>query len=306
MLAYVLATETLRIANKCAGQEVINWQTRTATNTPVQASNGAVIAPDTLDWTGPPRSDLVVLCAGYNPLRYLTSRVRAYMSRAAAGSSVLGGFDTGTIILAELGLLNGSQAVLHHEAEAEFRECWPEITLIDKIFCLDNQRLTAAGGTATGDAVLAWIARETDEELAAAVSIGMVHGGPRSSDTPQRHVNTVDPVLLQMHQIMVDNIANPISIQEISNCLNLSQKQLRRRCCAAYQMTPSEYYRIRRLEAAHHLLVNSQMPVTQIALSCGFESISSFSRAIRQHFKCTPRQLRKPSTPFGLVGSSAW
>ena len=50
MLAYVLATETLRVANKCAGREVFRWQTRSATNLPVQASNGALVAPDMVDW----------------------------------------------------------------------------------------------------------------------------------------------------------------------------------------------------------------------------------------------------------------
>ncbi|MTI02256.1 GlxA family transcriptional regulator [Roseibium sp. RKSG952] len=293
MLAYVLATETLRIANKCAGRSEIVWQTRTATNTPVQASNGAMIAPDKLDWSGAPDADLVVLCAGYSPLDYLTSRVRAYIARAAAEARVLGGLDTGAIILAELGLLNGSQAVLHHEAEAVFREHWPEIIIADKIFCLDKQRLTAAGGTATGDAMLAWIARDIDQELAEATANGMIHGGPRSSETPQRHIRTADPALLQMHQLMVDNISDPLTVQDICTKLGLSQKQLRRRCCAAYQMTPSEYYRRRRLEAAHQLLVNSQLPVTQIALSCGFETISSFSRAMHQHFGSPPKQIRK-------------
>lgn len=293
MLSYVLATETLRVANKCAHMDVFSWDTRTATGAPVLASNGALMAPDTLLWSNRPEADLVLLCAAYNPLAYVTSRVRAYLARMRRTHCVIGGVDTGAIILAELGLLNGRKVVLHHEAESTFRERWPEITVSDQIFCIDQQRLTAAGGTATGDALLAWIARDVDTQLAEATSVGMVHGGPRDSETPQRHANTADPVLMQMHQFMMENLLSPISVTELCRRLALSPKQLRRRCLNAYGSTPSEYFRNLRLDNAHHLLVNSQMPVAEVAELCGFASVSSFSRAMREAFGHSPKSLRK-------------
>ncbi|WP_170442116.1 GlxA family transcriptional regulator [Ruegeria arenilitoris] len=293
MLAYVLASETLRVANKCAGREVFRWQTRSATNLPVQASNGALIAPDTVDWQGGPDADLILLCAGYDPLDHLTARVRAFASRARRSHSVIGGVDTGTVILAELGLLDGAKAVLHYEAEAAFRERWPEIEIMDQIYCLDRRRLTAAGGTATGDAVLAWIARDVDRELASHTANGIVHGEARRSETPQRNPNTADPVLLMMHQLMVENVSEPVSIKDICGRLGVSEKQLRGRCVATYSQTPSAYYQERRLEVGHHFITNSQLSITEIAQTSGFESLSSFSRAIRIHYGASPKQIRK-------------
>lgn len=293
MLAYVLATETLRVANKCAGRELFRWQTRSATNAPVQASNGALVAPDTLDWTQGPKPDLILLCAGYHPLTHLTSRVRAYVARAVGGACVIGGVDTGTVLLAELGVLDGCRAVLHYEAEAAFREEWPDIELTDQIYCLDRGRLTAAGGTATGDAILGWIARNVDEDLAMATATGMIHGRPRSGETPQRSVSTADPVLMEMHRIMTENLGEPLSIQTVCARLDLSAKQLRRLCVRAYGVTPAAYYQKCRLEAAHHLIINSQQPITDIALQCGFEALSSFSRAVRARYGHPPQKLRQ-------------
>jgi AraC family carnitine catabolism transcriptional activator len=293
MLAYVLATETLRVANKCAGQEVFCWQTRSATNLPVQASNGALITPDTVDWQGGPDADLILLCAGYDPVDHLTARVRAFTSRATRSHCVIGGVDTGTVILAELGLLDGAKAVLHYEAEASFRERWPDIEITDQIYCLDGRRLTAAGGTATGDAVLAWIARDVDRELASDTANGMVHGEVRRSETPQRSPNTADPVLLMMHQLMVENVSEPVSIKEICGRLGVSEKQLRRRCLATYNQPPSAYYQARRLEVGYHFVTNSQLSITEIARTSGFESLSSFSRAMRVHYGSSPKQIRK-------------
>lgn len=293
MLAYVLATETLRVANKCAGREVFRWQTRSATNLPVQASNGALIAPDSVDWKGGPDADLILLCAGYDPLDNLTARVRAFASRAKRSHSVIGGIDTGTVILAELGLLDGAKAVLHYEAEAAFRERWPDIEITDQIYCLDERRLTAAGGTATGDAILAWIARDVDRELASDTANGMVHGEVRRSETPQRSPKTADPVLLMMHQFMVENVSEPVSIKDICERLGVSEKKLRGRCLATYNQTPSTYLQERRLEVGHHFITNSRLSITEIARTSGFESLSSFSRAIRVRYGSSPRQIRK-------------
>ncbi|MBE1292512.1 MAG: helix-turn-helix domain-containing protein [Rhodobacteraceae bacterium] len=292
MLAYVLATETLRVANKCAGREVFRWQTRSATNLPVQASNGALIAPDTVDWQGGPDADLILLCAGYDPLDHLTARVRAFTSRAKRSHSVIGGVDTGTVILAELGLLDGAKAVLHYEAEAAFRERWPEIEIIDQIYCLDGRRLTAAGGTATGDAVLAWITRDINADLASDTANGMVHGEVRHSETPQRSPNTADPMLLQMHQIMIENVSEPVSIKDICGRLGVSAKQLRGRCLATYSQTPTAYYQARRLEVGYHFITNSQLSITEIARTSGFESLSSFSRAMRVRYGFSPKRIR--------------
>jgi AraC family carnitine catabolism transcriptional activator len=293
MLAYVLATETLRVANKCAGREVFRWQTRAATNLPVQASNGALIAPDTVDWQDGEEADLILLCAGYDPLDHLTARVRAFAARAARSQSVIGGVDTGTVILAELGLLDGAKAVLHYEAEAAFRAHWPDIDISDHIYCLDGRRLTAAGGTATGDAMLAWMARDVDQALAADTATGMVHGEVRRSETPQRSPNTADPVLLRMHQLMVENLSEPVPIRDICRRLGVSPKQLRGRCLATYDQTPSVYYQARRLEVGYHFITNSQLPITEIARVSGFDSLSSFSRAMRLRYGATPKQLRK-------------
>ena len=68
------------------------------------------------------------------------------------------------------------RAWMHFEAEGEFRESWPDIVLSDQIYCLDRQRLTAAGGTATGDAILAWLKQEFGGDFAAATTEAMSHG----------------------------------------------------------------------------------------------------------------------------------
>jgi AraC family carnitine catabolism transcriptional activator len=303
LLGYVLATETLRIANKCAGERLFEWRTLTATNAPVEASNGGLVAPDGAAWTDSAAPDLVVLCAGYRPLDHITQRVRTYLARARRSGTTIGGVDTGTVILAHLGLLDGYRAVLHHEAEMEFRARWPDISVSDQIYCLDRQRLTAAGGTATGDAMLAWIARDCAPDLATATAVGMSHGRIRDAGELQRVLPNADPILGGMDVLMRDTLAAPITLAALARRLGVSLKQLRRRSVLGFGVTPSEYYLNLRLDEASRLLANTSLAVTEIAFATGFGSLSGLSRAFRHRFGTPPSRARRPRA--GRQGLSA-
>lgn len=292
MLAYILATETLRLANKSAGAKLFEWSTVSVSDAPVQASNGAEVTPDTVDWQGEGEPELILLCAGYHPRRAISARLRAYLSRADRAGGTIGGLDTGTVILAELGLLDGYRSVLHYEAEADFRESWPNILLSDQIYSLDRRRLTAAGGVATGDAMLAWITREVGKDLAAATSEAMVHGRIRASEEPQRSVTQTDPLLRALTQMMRDHLSEPLALSQICRLLKLSPKQLVRLCKRGTGLAPNAYYLQLRLREGSYLLDHTLMPVTEVALAVGFSSVSGFSRSFSRAFGCSPRAWR--------------
>lgn len=293
MLAYVLASETLRIANKNAGRRLYTWETLSATQAPVLASSGRLAAPDRCGWDLGNTPDLVLLCAGYDPLRHLPQGLRAYLARAARAGAVLGGIDTGTVVLAQLGYLDGHEAVLHHEAEAGVRERWPEIEVSDRIYCYGRRRLSAVGGTATGDAMLAWISATGPEGLAAATAEDMAHGSIRPPDVRQRLQPSADPVLGQMHQIMLENLQAPLALTEIAGRLGLSLKAMRLRCKRGLGMTPQQAYLQIRLQRARELLLSTAMPVTEVALATGFVSLPGFSRQFKAMYQRSPRGMRR-------------
>ncbi len=292
MLAYVLATETMRIANRIAGEPVFSWETRTATSEAVLASNGAIVEPDRTDWGGAADPDLVVLCAGYDPLSSSTHKLRAFLARADRAGVMLGGFDTGSVVLADLGFLAGHAAVLHFQAEAGFRETWPEITVSDQIYSLDRSRLTSAGGTASGDAMLAWISDRTSAEFAQATSDAMAHGKIRRGAELQRTMRTSDPVLAAMHRMMSENLAEPLAITEIAERLGTTQKRLLSRCRRGFCETPARHYSNLRLENALGLLQTTELSITEVAVSTGFLSLAGFSRAFRNQYGISPRAFR--------------
>lgn len=56
--------------------------------------------------------------------------------------------------------------------------------------------------------------------------------------------------------------------------------------------TFTQYLSKRRVEMATELLSGTRMPVTQVALQCGFNSIATFNRVFREVMGCTPTQYR--------------
>jgi len=58
-------------------------------------------------------------------------------------------------------------------------------------------------------------------------------------------------------------------------------------------LTPGAFVRKLKLEQAQRLLLESSLPVTQIALECGFGSYTNFYRSFQKRFSCSPGQWRE-------------
>lgn len=56
--------------------------------------------------------------------------------------------------------------------------------------------------------------------------------------------------------------------------------------------SPQRYYLKIRLQAARNLLFYSDVPIQNVALSCGFSGAEVFSRSFRAHFGQSPREFR--------------
>ena len=56
--------------------------------------------------------------------------------------------------------------------------------------------------------------------------------------------------------------------------------------------TFTQYLNRRRVSMAEELLSGTRLPVTQVALQCGFNSIATFNRVFREVKGCTPTQYR--------------
>ncbi|MEZ4713520.1 MAG: AraC family transcriptional regulator [Caldilineaceae bacterium] len=88
------------------------------------------------------------------------------------------------------------------------------------------------------------------------------------------------------------NLDHPLTVDDLAQRVHLSPYHFIRRFQAAFHQTPHQYVINRRLERAKALLANSELPVTEICLSVGFESLGSFSTLFRKQVGWSPSVYR--------------
>ena len=89
-----------------------------------------------------------------------------------------------------------------------------------------------------------------------------------------------------------DHFARPISLAELTEIAGYSVAQLERHCKRVFQLTPRQMIHKARLEEGSRLLLHSDLPITEIALRCGYTDHSAFSRQFRALTSLSPSQYR--------------
>lgn len=82
------------------------------------------------------------------------------------------------------------------------------------------------------------------------------------------------------------------SMADIAARLGVTDRHLRRVFAAAHGVTPQRYLTTQRLLLAKQLLTDTALPVTQVALASGFDSLRRFNAAFAAHYRLTPSRLR--------------
>jgi AraC family transcriptional regulator of adaptative response / DNA-3-methyladenine glycosylase II len=83
------------------------------------------------------------------------------------------------------------------------------------------------------------------------------------------------------------------SVTALAAKLGVTDRHLRRIFQASHGVAPHDYLTTQRLLLAKQLLTDTAMPVTQVALASGFESLRRFNAAFVEHYRLNPTQLRR-------------
>ncbi|MBV9890325.1 MAG: helix-turn-helix domain-containing protein [Rhizobacter sp.] len=93
------------------------------------------------------------------------------------------------------------------------------------------------------------------------------------------------------------------SVADVAARLGVSDRHLRRIFFAEHGVTPLQYLQTRRLLLAKQLLTDTQLPISQIALTSGFRSLRRFNAAFLGGYRMNPTRLRStaPRSEDGAV-----
>jgi transcriptional regulator GlxA family with amidase domain len=237
--------------------------------------------------------DLLIVCS---PAEFATFRDKAtfsWLRKIARQGTLIAGIAGGVHIMARAGLLEGYRCAVHWAQTPEFVEEFPGLLVERSLYVVDGKRITCSGGVAPLDLMHALIEFQHGHQLASAVVDWYVHGQARLETDPQRsslryRLGVTNQNLLRVIAAMEGHVEDVLSRRALASIGGVSLRQLERLFRAHLDATICGYYADLRLSRARQLLRTSSRSVTQIAMACGFSSLSYFSRAYKSRYGHAP------------------
>lgn len=303
ILPFTAAIEALRIANRMLGYEAYKWRIASIDGQKVASSSGIEInvstslAEERRMLSGPNRPSMAIICSGIDVEHFNNKAVFAWLREAYNRNVQVGSLCTGAHILAQAGLLNGKRCAIHWENLPGFSEAFPEVEVYADLYEVDGNIHTCAGGTASLDMMLNLIGQDFDDNLVNRICEQALTDRVREQSDRQRlplraRLGVQNSKVLSIIELMEKNLAEPLSLIEIADDAGLSRRQIERLFRQEMGRSPARYYLEIRLERARHLLVQSTLPVVEVAVACGFVSASHFSKCYREIYNRSPQQER--------------
>ena len=303
MLPFSAAVETLRIANRMLGYEAYTWRLASTDGQQVMSSSGigievnSSLADERKYLGGENRPSMVLVCSGIYVEDFSNKSVNAWLREAYNRNVAVGSLCTGAHVLAQAGLLNGKRCAIHWENLPGFAEAFPQADVYADLYEIDSNIYTCAGGTASLDMMLNLIDQDFGENLVNRVCEQALTDRVRGPHDRQRlplraRLGVQNAKVLSIIELMEKNLAELLSLLEIADGADLSRRQIERLFRQEMGRSPARYYLEIRLDRARRLLVQSSMPVVEVAVACGFVSASHFSKCYRELYGRSPQQER--------------
>jgi transcriptional regulator GlxA family with amidase domain len=207
----------------------------------------------------------------------------------------LGSICTGAFYLAHAGLLSGRQATSHWRYLQRLADTFPDISVQrDPIFVRDGQIYTSAGITAGIDLALALVEADCGHAVSQAVARDLVVFLQRQGDQPQLSTALAmrmadrDPIR-SLQQWVPDNLQSVARVEDMAAYVHMSPRNFTRLFKQQTGMTPGEYLRRIRIEAARRRVQELPGNREAVAASVGFGSSKTLQRSLKPAIRAAPR-----------------
>ena len=290
LLCFSAAMESLRIANRMAGETLYEWVLAGEGGDTITCSAGASFHLD-MDLEELRRDDVVMVCGGINVQAATSKKVLNWLRREARRGLKVAGLCTAAYTVAKAGLLDGKRATIHWDELENLAERFPDTEVTEDRFVLDGNRITCGGTTTTFELMLHLIGQHHGAMLRLEVAALFMHGEADPRADPLMRLPR-DRLVQAAVSIMRRNIETPLPVGQIAERLNLSQRGLEAHFARATGMSPRAVYTALRLRQARLLAERTTLSVAEIATRCGYSDASAMTRAFRREFGQPPSAFR--------------
>lgn len=289
--------DPLRAANRVSGEILFDWKIVSADgDAPVTTADLPVAVSGRFD--AREDTDVLIVVGGFGSREQGSPATLASIRKVARSARAVGGVEAGTWFLGRAGLLDGRSATTHWEDLEDFATAFPDADVRPDRYIIDGPVFTTGGASPTFDLMLHLIRTRLGMAVALDVASVFIYDQARAATDAQPLVSLgrldgYDPRLAQAVRLMEAHVDQPLTVAAIAKRAGISARTLEKIFSQAIGETPGAYYLRLRLLAARRLVLDTAVPMADIAARTGFSSAAAFSRAFSRMFGEAPARLRR-------------
>jgi transcriptional regulator GlxA family with amidase domain len=243
-------------------------------------------------------ADTIIVPGTWEPVSPAPRAVLDLLRHAHRRGARVASVCTGAFVLAAAGLLDGRRATTHWDDSGDLARCYPDVEVDPDVLFVDNDGavLTSAGVAAGLDMCLHLVANDFGASVAAAtarrVVVPMVRDGGQAQFIVHEIPTDAPPLLGPTLAWMEDNLAQPLTLDDIAHHATMSIRSLNRRFREHVGTTPLQWLLALRIERAKQLLETTDLPVERIADEVGFGSAVTLRHHFTRRVRVPPQRYR--------------
>ena len=258
-------------------------------------------------------TDVVIVCDMYQPIdvppRERYGQEIDWIKRMHTKGAIIASVCTGSLILAEAGLLDGLETAGHWAYREMFRDHYPKAKMVDSaILCIagEGDRIVTAAAVASWQELAVYLITRLcgPEQALRTTKVFLLsdHSGgqlPFAVMTPR--VQQTDGVIGQSQVWIAEYYASSNPVARMAVQTGLKPRTFARRFRSATGYQPMDYVHAIRIEEAKQLLESSNISVEEIAHAVGYEDVTSFRRLFKRKGGLSPAAYRRKFA--GIIAS---
>lgn len=262
------------------------------TTGPIETNGGmTLLATHALAKTSP--GDTLLIAGGHGVHALPNATIESLAERADRTSRV-GSICSGAFALARAGLLEGRTVTTHWRHAERLAAAFPGVHVAaDAIYRESGGIYTSAGVTAGIDLTLSLIAQDHGHRLAAEVARELVVFLHRPGDQSQFseglrcQLNSHGRLRSLLDRVLADPLAD-WRVETLAAALAVTPRHFQRLFRRQLSITPSAFLTQLRLEAARHLLAESDASLSRIAEHCRLGGSEQLRRGFQRRYGLSP------------------
>lgn len=281
----------------------LQWRIESLDGRTIRTASGQFIEVDGAISTRSP-ADALVVPGPFVPdvERFLEKKevvtpLLAALRRQHQRGVLLASYCTGSFLLAEAGLLDGSVATTHWAKGKTFERRYPGIELrINDIITEQDGIICSGAVTSALNLALRIVQKLVGAEIAAETSKLMLIDSNRvaqSSYAGMQEEPHSDPLVARAQRWMEKSLQRGFSLGELARQLAVSERTLNRRFKRAMGKAPLHYLQTLRIDVAKRLLETRELTMDAVSQRVGYGDLSTFRRLFRRETGLSPREYQR-------------